>query len=90
MKNNPFLNRNFVSAIMNLDGGNEPSSDELWKKAHFITTTVAQYCSEKQIHPAYVCAWFGTTEPSECYSEAAMLASMSLLETLKGEEEGSW
>ena len=87
MKNNPFLNRNFVSAIINVDSGNDPSSEELWKRAHFITTTVAQYCSEKKIHPAYVCAWFGASEPSESYTEAAMLASMTLLETLKGSED---
>ena len=87
MKNNPFLNRNFVSAIINVDCGVGTSSDELWKKAHLITTTVAQYCSEKKIHPAYVCAWFGASEPSESYTEAAMLASMTLLETLKGSED---
>ena len=51
MKNNPFLNRNFVSAIINIDGSTNPSSDELWKKAHFITTTVAQYWARSRYTP---------------------------------------
>lgn len=87
---NPLRDRDFIIAsnLIWLDPKSE--SSDLWRVTHMLTTSAASYCSEKRIHPAQVCAWFGAREPSECYNEAAMLASMSLLETLKGQGDGSW
>ena len=87
MKYNPFLDPRFVSAIIDRDSDSQAHSEELWIKAHHLTTAVAQYCSEQQIHPTYVCAWFGASERSESYAEAAMLASMKLVKTINGEEQ---
>ncbi len=57
--------------------------DNVWGAVHDLTTSAANYCSEHRIHPAMVCAWFGAREPSESYSEAAMLSAMALIETIK-------
>ena len=86
----PLRDRDFLIAsnLVPVQPGSSPS--DLWHMAHLLTTSAASYCSEKRIHPAQVCAWFGAREPSECYNEAAMLASMALLETLKGRGDNSW
>ena len=86
----PLRDRDFLIASNLVPVGPDSNSGDLWRLSHMLTTSAANYCSEKRIHPAYVCAWFGAREPSECYNEAAMLASMSLLETLKGCGGGSW
>ena len=57
--------------------------DNVWGAVHDLTTSAANYCSEHRIHPAMVCAWFGAREPSDSYSEAAMLSAMALIETIK-------
>ena len=88
-KYNPLRDRNFIIASNLIPFGPDQSPGDIWRATHMLTTSMATYCSEKRIHPAAVCAWVGAREPSECYSEAAMLASMSLLETLKGSEDRS-
>ena len=57
--------------------------DNVWGAVHDLTTSAANYCSEHRIHPAMVCAWFGAREPSDSYSEAAMLSAMALIDTIK-------
>ena len=57
--------------------------ENVWGAVHDLTTSAANYCSEHRIHPAMVCAWFGAREPSDSYSEAAMLSAMALIETIK-------
>ena len=86
----PLRDRDFLIASNLVPVQPESSPADLWQMAHLLTTAAASYCSEKRIHPAQVCAWFGAREPSECYNEAAMLASMALLETLKGQGDDSW
>ncbi len=83
---NPVLNRDFLLATGLMPFGADSEPGEVWQTAHLLTTTVASYCSEHRIHPAWVCAWFGARQPSECYSEAAMLGSMALVEAWKSRE----
>ena len=82
----PLRDRDFLIATNLLPISPASTPGDVWHMTHMLTTGAASYCSEKRIHPAQICAWFGAREPSECYNEAAMLASMSLLDTLKGWE----
>ena len=86
---NPLRDRDFLIASNLIALAPGQGAGDIWREAHLLSTALATYCSEKRIHPAMVCAWSGAREPSECYAEAAMLASMTLLETLKGSEEMS-
>ena len=78
---NPCENRDFLIASGLITPSSDIKSGEIWQTAHLLTTTAAAYCSEHRLHPTWVCAWFGSKQPSECYSEAAMLGSMALVET---------
>ena len=78
---NPCENRDFLLASGLLTLTSVPNAGVIWQTAHLLTTTAAAFCCEHRLHTTWVCAWFGSKQPSECYSEAAMLGSMALVET---------
>lgn len=83
IKYRPACDPHFLNALDILPIGPDASPGELWQAAHFKAQTAANYCSEKRIHPAMVCAWLGALQPSDSYSEATMLGAMALVSTIK-------
>ena len=88
IKYQPLRDKDFLLATQLVPIHAGSTSAHIWRMSHKLTSSAALYCSEKRIHPTQICAWFGVRETSQCYNEAAMLASMSLLETYKSLEEG--
>ena len=79
----PCRDHHFLTVLEIIPVDSAGRLDDVWGAVHKLTTSAANYCSEHRIHPAMVCAWFGAREPSDSYSEAAMLSAMALIETIK-------
>ena len=78
----PFRDPHFLMVLGIIPVDSDGRLGNVWEAAHDLTTSAAN-CREHRIHPAMVCAWFGAREPSDNYSEAAMLSAMALIETIR-------